>query len=125
MNEVKRPPKPSTSTNQKDPIRFALVKLIDERIAAAMAARGAVDTYSSSGPLPPDAPSRRAFVEACRRIPDAAKVGRTWTVSREAWHQARRSRPRPAALRLVEKPDEMRVDEMIRAAGFRLTGGSR
>jgi hypothetical protein len=87
-----------------------ILRIVDERIAHALASIGRGDIYSSNA-LPPDCASRRAFAAACKVIPGAKKRGKCWVVPRVAW-DAHRTKPRRSTAS---------IDAMIAAAGFRPT----
>ncbi len=87
-----------------------IARIVDERIALALAKVNAVAPYTSTN-LPPDCPSRRAFATACKRIPSACLQGKCWVVARADW-DAHRSRPRRTG---------RDIDALISAAGYRPT----
>ena len=88
-----------------------ITRIVDERVALALAGhQHAAQPYSSNA-LPPDCPSRRAFATACKSIPGAARRGKCWVVPREAW-ETHRGRPRRTA---------GDIDALITAAGYRPT----
>lgn len=83
--------------------------------------RGERDTYTSLA-LPPDCPSRRTFAEWCRRLPEAERRGREWSIPRAVW-EARRVRRRGSAP-IVEQSAatslDARADALLARAGLRV-----
>jgi len=76
--------------------------------------------------LPPDCRTGRRFAEECRRIPDATKLGRVWTVPRVAW-EAHRTRRRGSALRAETPPPAptplvQQADRLLARSGLRVVG---
>lgn len=74
------------------------------------------DAYTSTS-LPPDVCTRATFARQCRAIGEAQRIGRTWSVPRDAWERARRCR-RP-------RPTTTNEDNLREALGLRAVRGSR
>ena len=114
------------------PWLVAIVSLLADRLApmvAAELARAPERNVYTSEDLPRDCRTRRTFAEQCKRIPEATKRGRMWTVPRSGW-EAHRTRRRGA--RIVEggahvAPDlAARADALLAKAGLRVVrGGGR
>lgn len=91
------------------------------RELAALEADVGGDDYSSRN-LPPDMRSRDRFRRVAKRIPEARRVGQTWTVPRDAWRRFRTSRTgehaKPAPV-LPAYDDLLTPAEALAAAGSR------
>jgi hypothetical protein len=73
-----------------------LEALVRRVVAQELDARGggqAAAAFYSTRALPPDIRSRDRFNRLARHVPGARKVGRTWVVPVDAWHQARSGKP--------------------------------
>lgn len=79
--------------------------------------------------LPPDCRTLRRFAEECRRIPDATKLGRVWTVPRGSWEAYRRRRRGTAARPEAPPPAptslDARADALLARSGLRVVRGLR
>ncbi len=90
--------------------------------------RADTETYDSRR-LPPDCRTGRRFAEECRKIPEATKLGRVWTVPGAAW-EAHRTRRRGAAVRSEGSPPAStslveQADRLLARSGLRVVGGGK
>lgn len=95
---------------------------VDERLRE-LGVAGAVVCYSPER-LPPGT-SARVFRETCASgaVAGAVKEGRSWRVSREAWHKARGRRPAPK-LRIVPS-GALSVEELASSSIAQIRAGGR
>jgi hypothetical protein len=101
----------------------ALLDALADRIATRIGTARDCYRYSSRD-LPPRC-SRRRFAEVCRsgRVADAARDGRDWVCSREAWEAARAWSAVPS--RMTSAGTQARADALLARAGLRVVRGSR
>lgn len=99
-----------------------IAKLTRE-LAALEADTALGDDYSSRN-LPPDMRSRDRFRRVAKRIPEARRVGQTWTVPRDAWRRFRTSRKGERATP-APVPDPPAYDDLFTPAEALAAAGSR
>jgi hypothetical protein len=116
-----------TSSADLPPWLVAMLYVLADRLAPMLASeltRAPERNLYTSEDLPRDCRTRRTFAEQCKRIPEAAKRGRTWAVPRAAWdeHRTRRrgnARPVEASAPTTASLDT-RATALLRAAGLRV-----
>ena len=99
-----------------------IAKLTRE-LAALEADAADGDDYSSRN-LPPDMRSRDRFRRVAKRIPEARRVGQTWTVPRDAWRAFRTKRVGEQAARAAV-PAPPAYDDLFTPAEALAAAGSR